>query len=222
MWLAGTFLFALIIANVLAASKLIVIDLGFHQLILAVGIIAYPITFLVTDIICELYGQKRATELVWVGFFVSMLLLVFVEIGRAIPALSSEQQNIYTHYFSSSARAVFASMLAYLVAQFLDVRLFHFWKRVTAGKHLWLRNNGSTIGSQLVDTVVVSLVLFWGTSPPHMNGGVMGFAEIAPIIRDGFLFKGVVALFDTPLLYLAVALLRPLVCLTPTSEAPLS
>jgi uncharacterized integral membrane protein (TIGR00697 family) len=144
-----------------------------------------------------------------VGFVVSIGLLLFIEIGKAVPAFDPEQQKLFVGFFSSNTRAVTASMLAYLVAQFLDVRLFHWWKKVTGGRHLWLRNNGSTVGSQLVDTVIVTTVLFWGTSPPFMNGQVMGMAEIAPIIRDGFIFKAIVAGVDTPLLYLCVRWLRP-------------
>lgn len=202
--LVGLFVLALVVANVFAASKLIQINLGFHVVTVAAGIIPYPITFLVTDLISELFGKERARRTVIIGFWVSLGLVALVEVGRVVPALDPAQQEIFSSFFSSTTRAVFASMLAYLVAQFIDVQLFHFWKRVTAGKHLWLRNNGSTVGSQLVDTVVVTTVLFWGTSPPFMNGAVMGWSEILPIIRDGFIFKAIVALVDTPLLYLGV------------------
>lgn len=207
--LIGLFLLCLIVANVFAASKLIQIDLGFHTVVVAVGILPYPLTFLVTDLISELYGRQRANFAVLLGFFVSLGLLVLIGVGKAVPSFDAEQQRLFASFFSTNTRAVFASMLAYLIAQFLDVRLFHFWKDLTRGKHLWLRNNGSTVGSQLVDTVVVTTVLFWGTSPPFMNGQTMGMAEIAPIIRDGFVFKAIVAVLDTPLIYACVYLLKP-------------
>lgn len=207
--LVGLFLLALIVANVFAASKLISLDLGFHTVVVAVGILPYPVTFLVTDLISELYGRERASFTVLVGFFVSVGLLLFIELGKRVPAFDPAQQELFARFFSTNVRAVAASMLAYLIAQFLDVRLFHWWKKVTRGRHLWLRNNGSTVGSQLVDTVVVTTVLFLGTSPPFMEGKTMGMQEIAPIIRDGFLFKAIVALLDTPLFYLGVHLLRP-------------
>jgi uncharacterized integral membrane protein (TIGR00697 family) len=205
--LVGTFLLALIVANVFAASKLIQIDLGFHTVVVAAGILTYPITFLVTDLISEVYGKERAEMTVWIGLAVSVGLVALVQLGKAVPALDPVQQEQFSAFFSSTGRAVAASMCAYLVAQWIDVQLFHFWKRLTHGRHLWLRNNGSTIGSQLVDTIVVTTALFWGTSPPFMNGQVMGVDEIAPIIRDGFIFKGIVALLDTPLFYLGVAVL---------------
>ncbi len=210
--LTGAFLLALVVANVFAASKIIVVPLGFHTVYQAVGIIAYPVTFLVTDLISELYGKDVANRTVWTGFVMSLGLVVFVEIGRAIPSASPEQQAVFTTFFQSTTRAVAASMLAYLVAQLIDVRLFHFWKRLTHGRHLWLRNNGSTVGSQIVDTIIVTTVLFWG-APSLRDGGqsVMSAEEILSLIRDGALFKAIVALVDTPLFYLGVHFLRPLV-----------
>ena len=220
LWISASFLLALIVANVFAASKLIVIPLGFHNVTVAAGILAYPVTFLATDLISELYGKKRADFVVVVGLGVSIGLLIFIEIGRAVPALSPEMEKVFADFFSSSTRAIVASMIAYLVAQLLDVRLFHFWKRFTGGKHLWLRNNGSTVGSQLVDTILVTTILFWGVTPPGTSTP-MGVAEILPIIRDGFIFKGIVALFDTPLLYLGVAKLAPHIA-DPAAAAPLA
>lgn len=206
--LVSVFLLALLVANVFAASKLIQLDLGFHTVVVAVGILPYPVTFLVTDLISEVYGRERADFTVVLGFVVSLGLLLFLELGKWVPGFDPVQQESFAAFFASNARAVFASMLAYLVAQFLDVRLFHWWKRKTGGRHLWLRNNGSTVGSQLVDTVLVTTVLFYGTSPPFMAGATMGIADIVPIIRDGFIFKALVALLDTPLLYLSVWFLR--------------
>lgn len=207
--LVAFFLLALIVANVFAASKLISVPLGFHTVTVAVGILAYPITFLATDLISELFGRQRANFTVALGFVVSLGLLVFIEVGKLTPAFNEVEQERFARFFSTNARAISASMLAYLVAQYMDVRLFHWWKRLTGGKHLWLRNNGSTVGSQLVDTILVTTVLFWGTSPEWMDGKVMTMAEIAPIIRDGFIFKAIVALVDTPLIYLFVWLLAP-------------
>lgn len=209
--LTGAFLLALVVANVLAASKVIVVNLGFHTVYMAVGIIAYPVTFLVTDLISELYGQKVANRAVWTGFIMSLGLVLFVEVGRAIPAVNPEQQATYGAFFQSTTRAVAASMMAYLVAQLVDVRLFHFWKRLTHGRHLWLRNNGSTVGSQIIDTIIVTTVLFWGQPTFDDPEKAMGTAEILPLIRDGALFKAIVALVDTPLFYLGVFLLRPYV-----------
>ena len=92
-------------------------------------------------------------------------------------------------------------MVAYLAAQFLDVKLFHFWKTLTKSKHLWLRNNASTIASQLTDTVLVTMILFIG---------VKSYSDIFELIRDGWLFKMLCAAFDTPLFYASTAFFRKL------------
>ena len=96
--------------------------------------------------------------------------------------------------FGLSGAAVFASMMAYLIAQFIDVRLFHFWKNLTGGKHLWLRNNASTIFSQLIDTFTVLLLL--------CSLSVIPWEMFSVLLLNGFLFKVFVALMDTPIFYL--------------------
>lgn len=207
MVLVTMFITALVMANVLAASKIITINFGLFSLSQAVGILAYPITFLATDLISELFGEDVAKKTVYSGLAASIILLLLVEVGRSFPSLLTGQDATYSAYFQSTFRAIFASMLAYLIAQLIDLRLFHFWKKFTNGKHLWLRNNGSTIGSQVIDTVVVTSILFWGTPVPDVPGASMGVDEIMPLIRDGAIFKGIVALLDTPLFYLGVFIL---------------
>ena len=127
---------------------------------LSVGIIAYPITFLVTDLISELYGKKRANQVVISGFCASIFttLLIFISMNATAADWSPVDSATFNKVFGLSAPAFLASMMAYLTAQFIDVRIFHFWKRLTKGKHLWLRNNASTMFSQLVDTSMVLLL----------------------------------------------------------------
>ena len=201
--LSGIFLASLVIANSLV-FKFFDVSLPFVGVVtLSVGVIPYPVTFLCTDLISELYGKKRADAVVVTGLLVSAYLLLVLQIGRAAPV--SHLQNaaaVQGHYeavFGQTARAVFASMAAYLLAQFLDVRLYHFWRRLTNGKHLWLRNNGSTMLSQLVDTVAVVTILFYG---------VWTREQIAAVIASGYAYKLLVALLDTPLMYLASRRLR--------------
>ena len=128
---------------------------------LSVGIIAYPVTFLVTDLISELYGQKRANQVVVAGFFASIFttLLVMVAMNATAVEWSPIDSETFTKVFGLTGPAFFASMVAYLTAQLIDVRIFHFWKRLTKGKYLWLRNNASTMFSQLVDTSVILIIL---------------------------------------------------------------
>ncbi len=199
--LAGFFIASLIIANAFA-FKLFDVHLPLLGTItLSMGILPYPITFLMTDLISELYGKAKANFLVWTGFFLSGYFLLLLLIGKAIPVSHVQDPVIQEHYlgvFGQGARAIFGSMVAYLTAQFLDVRLFHFFKKLTAGRHLWLRNNGSTMISQLVDTIAVTTILFWDA--PNIN--------VPALILAGYSFKLLVALVDTPLFYLGTRLFK--------------
>src|SRR5690606_5598918 len=131
------------------------------------------------------------------GLIASLLVILILYLGGIFPAIESSPvaDKTYNNVFQNSIRVIGASMLAYIVAQLVDVRLFHFWKGLTKGKHLWLRNNFSTIFSQLVDTILVVSVIFFGAQS-------LGF--ISNLILDGWLFKLLMALIDTPLIYLIV------------------
>jgi len=181
----------------LVANKFVSVDLGFTEFILSAGVLAYPLTFLITDLLSELYGRKLTNKVVVSGFGALLLVLIILKLGGAFNAIDSSPVNdaAYATVFANSWRVIVASMVAYLVAQLIDVRLFHFWKRLTKGKHLWLRNNASTILSQLVDTALVVGVLFIGVEPIN---------KILLFILHGWLFKMLCALADTPLLYLTV------------------
>ncbi len=187
------------------------VDLGFAQFKVSAGVLPYPITFLITDLLSELYGRKRTNAVVLSGFFATVLVLLILYLGHYFPALSNSPVNDgqFDVVFKNSWRVFSASMIAYLAAQFLDVRLFHFWKGLTKGKHLWLRNNFSTILSQLVDTILVTTVIFIGVEDFNFIGG---------LVLDGWLFKALVALVDTVLLYALVYFFRKYFSLAPGEE----
>ncbi|MFT4841224.1 MAG: putative integral membrane protein (TIGR00697 family) [Planctomycetota bacterium] len=191
--LAAVFLASLVVCN-LIANKFLTVDLGFKVFTLSAGALPYPITFLATDLLSELYGRRRANRVVMSGVAASLFALLALWLGGQFEAIqdSPVSQETYQAAFGNTWRVISASMAAYLVAQFLDVRLFHFWRDLTKGKHLWLRNNASTVVSQLLDSILVVLVLFWGVMPGD---------EMVTIILDLWLFKALVALFDTPLFY---------------------
>ena len=198
--LCGIFLGSLVVTN-LIANKFLTVDMGFKVFVLSAGALPYPVTFLVTDLLSEIYGRRRANQVVWVGFAVSMFVLAALWLGSLFPAIAESPVDdaTYLKAFKNAWRVIAASMTAYLIAQLIDVRLFHFWKDLTRGKHLWLRNNGSTILSQLVDSVLVVLVLFWG----NQTGDWM-----LATIRDLWLYKMIIALVDTPLFYWGTAFLE--------------
>ena len=198
--LSGIFIASLVTCN-LIANKFVNVDLGFKVFIVSAGILPYPLTFLVTDLISELYGQKKANLVVFSGFVASMFVLLFLWLGSQFDAIPSSVVNdmTYDSVFQNAWRLIAASMVAYLFAQFIDVRIFHFWKKLTNGKHLWLRNNGSTIASQLVDTTLVICILFVG---------VWETDQIKSAIIDGWLFKMLMAFIDTPIIYGIIHLLK--------------
>ncbi len=198
-----------------------------EAMVLTAGLITYPLTFLLTDIVCEIWGPRRANLMVATGFAMSLLALFLIQLSLALPAApawsdaspyyatAEEMQRAFESVFTLPTILIMASMTAYLVAQLADVRLFHFWKRVTRGRHLWLRNNASTMSSQLIDTIVVnSLFLGFGLG---LDWGLVG-----RIIVASYLCKVILALLDTPLIYLGVALLRRHLSPVPGPAAPVS
>jgi len=172
---------------------------------LPVSIVWYPATFLITDVVSEIYGARRASILVIAGFSMSLFLLGFSLVGIALPSASAYVLgDDYRNIFGPVWRLLFASMAAYLLAQLVDVQLFHFWKRVTRGRHLWLRNNASTMVSQLIDTLTVNLIFLYKN--PTVFRGTLG--ELFGIIFTVYLFKLAIAASDTPFCYLGVWAVR--------------
>jgi uncharacterized integral membrane protein (TIGR00697 family) len=165
-------------------------------------ILPYPITFLITDIISEVYGKRKANQIVTIGIFASFFSMLIVFVSGIVPATdwSPVSNTLFNKVFGATAIAVLASMLAYLFAQYIDIQLFHFWKRLTKGKHLWLRNNFSTFLSQFVDTFTVLILL--------CSFGKIEWKLFSSLLLSGFLFKVLIAALDTPLLYLAVYVFR--------------
>ncbi|MFL2578210.1 MAG: queuosine precursor transporter [Flavobacteriaceae bacterium] len=169
---------------------------------LSVGILPYPITFLITDLISEIYGKRAANRVVTAGIFASFFSMGILLVSDFVPAMESSPVDdaTFTKVFSLSPLAVLASMIAYLLAQFVDIRIYHFWKKLTKGKMLWLRNNFSTFASQFLDTFSVILLLsIFGILPWDLFYG---------LVLSGFIFKVLVAALDTPLLYLFVWMFR--------------
>ena len=167
------------------------------------GIIPYPVTFLCTDLISEIYGRKKADQLVIAGVVTSLVILIIVSIANFLPATqwSAVNGETFNQVFGLFTPALIASLLAYLTAQFIDIRLFHFWKNLTNGKYLWLRNNGSTILSQIIDTSLVLFVLCFFD--------VISWDKFTFLFINGFIFKFFFALCDTPFFYLGVWLIDP-------------
>ena len=233
--LSGIFLSTLGMLNILGITRFI--DLSFEvfglhiPMALAVGVLPYPVTFFCTDLISELYGRKRATDMVWVGLLVNVWVMTFIWLGGVLPGseqldpLTGEialdaagREPLYYELQSLALGSVTASMIAYLTAQYCDVRLFHFWKWLTKGKYLWIRNNGSTLVSQLVDTVCVILIAHFMVNALPIDSEESLIPQLMVFIASGYVFKLFVALVDTGPIYAAVHWLRPYLDLKPNEE----
>ena len=203
MSLAAAFIAALVACN-LIFQKFFVWDLevfGFeYRFQQSVGLLAYPVTFLITDILSEVFGKRAADRVVTSGLTASLFVVGLVGIGSAVTATgwSPVDDATFHQVFGLQWVAVTASMTAYLGAQYLDIRLFHFWKRLTRGRHLWLRNNASTIASQVADTAVVNGLL------AALGGTGITWENFPQLFWNGLIFKWVIAALDTPLFYAAV------------------
>lgn len=178
----------------------------------SVGLLPYPITFLITDILSEIYGKKKANQVVIAGIFASLFSLLIIYVGKMTPATvwSPVNDDTFNLVFGAAPLAVLASMLAYLFAQFVDIRVYHFWKNYTNGKHLWLRNNFSTFSSQFIDTITVLVLL--------CSFGIIQWEKFLGLLISGVIFKILIAALDTPILYITVYFFRKQFNLAPGEE----
>ncbi len=189
--LAAMFVLALAAANVIS-SKIITL-FGFSA---PAGIIVYPVTFMVTDVVSEVFGKRFSKHVVWLGLVMMLLLLFITKVAIWLPpARFYRHQQAFKTVFSASTRIILASLTAYLASQTCDVALFHFWRNVTNARYLWIRNNLATMTSQLIDTVLFIMIAFYG---------VYGFSDCLRLIGGQYLFKFVFAILDTPFVYLGV------------------
>lgn len=223
--LTGVFLTSLVLGNVIGTTKFVTIfsiDLpkwiqaitpelvrngSNYTMSVPAGVIAYPFTFLATDLISELFGRKKAQLVVWIGFSMNVFMLLLMSINHWLPnsAGVSGGLDLFEGVYRFMIGNTIASMIAYLVAQSVDVRLFHFWKKRTNGKHLWLRNNASTMFSQLVDSTAILSILFFAG---NLGDSINTIGALLILILNSYLFKFFFAVFDTPLFYLGVKIFK--------------
>jgi uncharacterized integral membrane protein (TIGR00697 family) len=235
--LSGIFLGTLAMLNILGITRFIKLfemeSAGGSPLVfaIAIGVLPYPITFLCTDFISEFYGRKRANFVVSIGLLLNIWVVFIMWLGGVLPGFEATDPvtgelvrdaagrlPVFFEVRALTFGAVTASMAAYLAAQFCDVWFFHFWKRVTKGKYLWVRNNGSTMISQLVDTTAVILITHYYAhalpiDPEHPVG-----RQLMLFIATGYAFKFLIAAVDTLPFYIGVHYLKDYLQLDPTQE----
>lgn len=185
--LNGIFMTGLITSN-LFGGKLI----NVCGLTVAGAIVTYPLTFLTTDIIGEIWGKDEANQCVKAGVIMQMTFLLISSLSLLIQPLaaSMELQNALHMVINQGARMTIASLAAFLCSQFLDVHLFHRLKELNQGRHKWIRNNVSTMTSQLVDTAIFVTVAFAGVVP-----------DLYAMVIGQYIIKLGLALLDTPFFY---------------------
>ncbi|KPA17181.1 transporter [Candidatus Magnetomorum sp. HK-1] len=161
------------------------------------GVIAYSLTFIATDVISEVWGAERARQTILGGFVALVAVFLLVQVSLIWPkAPFWNNEEAYVSIMGSTSRIIIASFIAYWVSQMHDIWAFHFWKRVTHNRHLWLRNNLSTAVSQFLDSVIFISIAFYGVLP------------IWPLIYGQWLIKFMIAVLDTPFIYGFVLLMQ--------------
>ena len=223
--LTGIFLTSLVLGNVIGTTKFVNIfslelpawlssitpalirNDSIYTMSVPVGVIAYPFTFLATDLISELFGRKKAQLVVWVGFSMNVFMLFLMSINHWLPDAAgvSGGLNLFEGVYEFMVGNTIASMIAYLTAQSVDVKMFHYLKKKTNGKHLWLRNNGSTMMSQLIDSTAILSILYFTNK---LGSDINTIGALIILIVNSYLFKFFFALLDTPLFYLGVKIFK--------------
>lgn len=206
MILAGIFSTCLIVGDIIG-SKLIEPVLFGRPFVLTVGMIPFPVTFLLTDVLNEFYGKRAARFVTLLAFGLALLAYAFILIAGAIPiaplTTKPDWQGVtepaFQTVFLGSQRILLSSMVAYVVAQFVDIFVFHALKRLTQNRMLWLRATGSTAVSQLIDTIVINFVAWTG---------LLGFDTIVNMVMSSYLVKILIAVGLTPVVYAVHALIE--------------
>lgn len=199
----AVFITALVVAEATASKFFTAFDLPapfsilgvqFDSVVMTAGVIAFPITFIVTDLLNEYYGKAGIRYVTLVGMVMILFEFALVQVAITVPTsrISPVPQEAFQIVFGATGRVIIGSLTAYLIGQFVDITLFHWLRRLTDGRMLWLRATGSTFGSQFLDTFIVLVVAF---------AGQLRFQEIVAITLFNYTYKFVIAVVITPAIY---------------------
>lgn len=207
--LLGLFIASLTSSNYLAAKIAVLGSIGSITLLVPAGVVAYAATFTITDIISEVYGKKAAQDTVLVGFITQLIIPLYSLTAMILPISPFQQEysEIFDKVFSVAPNIIAASLIAYLISQHHDIWAFHWWRKLTQGKYLWLRNNASTMVSQLIDTVIF-ITLAFGVFPTITGKVIIPWSSIPYLILGQYIVKVLIALLDTPVVYLGVLAIK--------------
>jgi uncharacterized integral membrane protein (TIGR00697 family) len=196
--ISASFCVIVVISNILSAKM---ITLPFFALSIPAGLITYPLTFLLSDLVTEIFGAKRAKLMVYIALAMTLLSFGMMQIALLLPESGCDEQKAFQAVLGLSGLRIFSSLISYLTSQLVDIQLYAAIKKWTGPKFVWLRNNGSTCVSQIVDTVMIDLIfLWWGLG--------MTITEVAPIMLFSYAYKAFFSVACTPIFYFLVFLIR--------------
>lgn len=204
-YMTAIFVGSIVAANLMGTKVIPFFTIGGFEFTGSVGIFLFPLSFLVTDIMAEIWGGRAIRSLIGATVTILFMVLAVTALATVLPPAErfADGNEAYNTIFRSSLRITSASIVAFALSQTHDVWAFEWWKRVTGGRFLWLRNNLSTIVSQFIDTTVFMLIAFWGVGDRFSLAFVMG-----SMVPPYWALKVVMAVLDTPFVYLGVRLLR--------------
>lgn len=192
--IVASFSVIVVMSNIISAKMVILPLLGFA---IPAGLVTYPLTFLLSDLVTEVFGAKEARFMVYTALAMNLLSFGLIEFAILMPAGTQEEALAFQAVLGLSGLRIFSSLISYVTSQLVDIKLYALIKQWTGPKFLWLRNNGSTCISQIVDTIMIDIIyLWWGLSMP--------MEDIAPIMLFSFVYKSFFSVAMTPLFYLLV------------------
>lgn len=192
--LTSSFCVIVVISNILSAKM---VALPWIDLTIPAGLITYPLTFMLSDLVTEIFGAKKARMMVYITLGMNLLSFGMIQVALWLPG----ENKAFEIVLGLSGIRIFSSLISYLISQVVDVQLYAAIKRWTGDRWLWLRNNGSTCASQLVDTVLIDVIFLWW-------GLKMSWAEVLPIMLFSYLYKAFFSFACTPLFYMFVYMIR--------------
>lgn len=197
------FLTALVVAEATASKfftafslpfTITILGVEFNEVVMTAGVLAFPITFIITDLLNEYFGKSGIRFVTWIGMTMIIFEFGLLQLAMGVPtsSISPVPGEAFDAVFGASGRIIIGSLVAFTLGQLADITLFHWLRKKTNGKHLWLRATGSTFGSQFIDTFVVLTVAFFGQ---------LSFGEIVAITLFNYSYKFVIAIVITPVIY---------------------
>jgi queuosine precursor transporter len=223
IWLTAIFVTCLLIADI-TGSKFFhfgLFTIGSYTFVThSAGMLSFPITFLLTDLVNEYYGKRGARRMTYIGLAMAALAFLLIVAARKLPPASGSPipQETFEAVFAMSNRLYIASLTAYFFGQLADIFLFGVLKRLTAGRMVWLRATGSTVVSQALDSFLVSTILLYGVARP--DGTPWGLPDIMEVAATGYILKFFIAVGLTPVIYLGRRIIHDRFGLQPLPPEP--